>query len=128
MRWRLLIAVVSVAASSATEAQVRTRCTNLDGRTTECRTTGTETPVSVADYAGGLMAGEASVPKHQDNRLANEQIEQLRIRNQLKRRELERQDAPGYDRTRCRRSAAAALNADDLILARDVLIACGGSE
>lgn len=122
MRWSILI--VAVMLSVTADAQVRTKCVRTDGVTVNCVTTGQQQPLG--SYANALGAAQRLVPNYQDQQHVRQQTEQLRLQNEMMRRQMERDAASGYGRKQCRQSAKAAIGADDLALARDVLNACAG--
>lgn len=119
---RIVLLLVGVWGAGSAAAQTQTRCVRQDNRTVDCTTKETTPPLDA--YAKALEAGQQLVPNYQDQERVREQITQLRLQNEMMRRRLEMQAAPGYDQKQCRRSAKAAIDAGDLILARDVLNAC----
>jgi hypothetical protein len=119
----LLLLVVALAGQAGGET--RTTCVRQDARTMECKSE-SRSP-DLGGYSRGLAAGQDLVPDYQEQRRAAHQAEQLRLQNEVLRRQLEVQAAPGYDRKQCRRSAKGALDVDDLRLARDILTACAGA-
>jgi len=121
---RSLLFAVPLCIGSATSAQVQTRCVRQDYRTVDCETTA---PSPTLDsYATALSTSQQLVPETRSQDFAEQQIQNLRLRNQMMRRQLELQAAPGYDHKQCRRSAKAAIDASDLTLARDILASCAG--
>lgn len=124
MRWPFLIAGVALAVSSSASAQVKTKCVRQDSVTVDCETTN-RTP-ALNSNATAFAAAQRLVPDWRAGDIQEAQLQQIRLQNEMMRRQLERQSAPGYDRKQCRQSAKAAINADDLALARDVLMACAG--
>lgn len=121
---RLIILSLVALPLSAAAAQTQTRCVRQDLRTVDCATT--STAPTLDGYSKALGAGRNLVPDYQDQERNRQQIEQLRLQNEVLRRQLEVQAAPGYDPKQCRRSAKAAIDGGDLVLARDVLNACAG--
>jgi hypothetical protein len=122
MRWPILITAVILSASA--DGQVRTRCVRTDGVTVDCVTTGTTPPLK--SNAEALAAAQRLVPNWREGDEREASLQNMRLQNEMMRRQMERQSAPGYDRKQCRQSAKSAINADDLALARDVLVACAG--
>ncbi|MDR6790793.1 hypothetical protein J2Y58_004176 [Sphingomonas sp. BE138] len=116
--------VISVLAATPADAQVRTRCVRQDGRTVDCTSEATTAPLN--GYSQALSTAQDLVPNYQEQQRNSQKIEQLRLHNELLRRQLEVQSASGYDQKQCRRSAKAAIDTGDLVLARDVLNVCAG--
>lgn len=108
---------------SPIQAQAETQCVRQDSQSVNCKTRIID-PVSESySKALGLMPQAES---HQDQELKKQQIKRLELQNDLLRRQLQVQAAPGFDKRQCGRSAKAAIDGNDLGLARDILNACAG--
>jgi hypothetical protein len=122
----IVIATMTAAVSHPAEAQTQTRCVRQDNRTLFCATKPAAPPLD--GYANALGTTQELESSYQDQERNRQQIEQLRLNNEMMRRQLEVQAAPSYDQRQCRRSAKAAIDAGDLVLARDVLKAFAGGQ
>lgn len=108
---------------SPIQAQTETQCVRQDSQSVNCKTRIID-PVSESySKALGLMPQAES---YQDQELKKQQIKRLELQNDLLRRQLQVQAAPGFDKRQCGRSAKAAIDGNDLGLARDILNACTG--